>query len=496
MQENLEQKTGAAEVTVDKSADRLLAGFEEETQAIAEPPARGKRMLLGGLVFLILIGAAGLWIMASVMGGKEVKNQAKPGQMKGEESGANSHSVTEDAIKSMREVVTGPRTQVQPPPGGASSTGMAAGQVSGATNVFQPQPNLAATVPPPGFGGKGKESLTAGGTAITPTAGKSEATETPANVVRPQAQRSEAVSRNPEHSIYFRDPLSETRKAAEAETRRQREVGQAAKEHPLGNPPKPVPVVRRGATAVPALERKGVPMFGAMLPVETMGVIYTLRSGSLVRMQLMRDLRGEGWQLKRGTVFVGQTQSALYDRAFIQVLGYINPETGGLVRLGGETLGSDGGAGIKGKQRKVSRNWSRVLDRLATNSIQALSNIFGRGNQVILATNPQDIYRSTGVMGERRETLKDFVEVQAGSVGFILVTDLPPAESSITGTRQIAANSSQEEGSGDSDLAYLLEQDDPAAALREALPRLTGEARRAAEQILRVIETDQSRAGK
>ena len=66
----------------------------------------------------------------------------------------------------------------------------------------------------------------------------------------------------------------------------------------------------------------------------------------------------------------------------------------------------------------------------------------------------------------------------------------------LVGTRQIAANSSQEEGSGDSDLAYLLEQDDPAAALREALPRLTGEARRAAEQILRVIETDQSRAGK
>ena len=48
-----------------------------------------------------------------------------------------------------------------------------------------------------------------------------------------------------------------------------------------------------------------LPSFGSMLPVRTLGVLYTLRSGSLARFELTRDVRGQGWAMKKGTVLVG-----------------------------------------------------------------------------------------------------------------------------------------------------------------------------------------------
>lgn len=48
-----------------------------------------------------------------------------------------------------------------------------------------------------------------------------------------------------------------------------------------------------------------LPPFGQMLPVRTLGAIYTLRQGSLTRFELTRDSDGPGWSLPRGTVFVG-----------------------------------------------------------------------------------------------------------------------------------------------------------------------------------------------
>src|SRR5262249_4311247 len=36
-----------------------------------------------------------------------------------------------------------------------------------------------------------------------------------------------------------------------------------------------------------------VPSFGAMLPVRTLGAVYTLRQGSLARFELTRDMTGE-----------------------------------------------------------------------------------------------------------------------------------------------------------------------------------------------------------
>jgi len=64
-----------------------------------------------------------------------------------------------------------------------------------------------------------------------------------------------------------------------------------------------------------------LPSFGSMLPVRSLGVIYTLRSGGLVRFELTRDVKGKGWLLPHGTVLVGALRGSEYDRAFISLVG-------------------------------------------------------------------------------------------------------------------------------------------------------------------------------
>src|SRR5215510_10724868 len=80
--------------------------------------------------------------------------------------------------------------------------------------------------------------------------------------------------------------------------------------------------------ATPALAPASVklPPFGAMLPVRTLGAFYTLRNASLARFELTRDLSGDGWSLKRGTVLIAQNQGSENDRAFLSLMGFIDPD--------------------------------------------------------------------------------------------------------------------------------------------------------------------------
>src|SRR5262249_14959549 len=84
-----------------------------------------------------------------------------------------------------------------------------------------------------------------------------------------------------------------------------------------------------------------LPPFGAMLPIRTMGALYTLRPG-LARFELMRDVRGQGWQMRKGTTLIGQQQGGEYDRAYVSLLGFIDPESKRFVKAPGEVLGADG----------------------------------------------------------------------------------------------------------------------------------------------------------
>lgn len=180
-----------------------------------------------------------------------------------------------------------------------------------------------------------------------------------------------------------------------------------------------------------------LPPFGSMLPVRTIGGLYTLRSGALARLELTRDIVGNGWSMKRGTILVGSTKGGEYDRAYVTIVGFIDPESGKLVKLGGDVLGGDGAAGLKGKSRQLNSRWTRILSQLGNAALSVTTAALGgRSNGTVIIS---DGSRSSlinpiseelnGVIGAQsdRNRRAGFVDVVAGTPGYVLVTDLPAA---------------------------------------------------------------------
>ena len=234
-------------------------------------------------------------------------------------------------------------------------------------------------------------------------------------------------------------------------------------------------------------KRTAAPNFGAMLPVRLMGVLYTLRQGSLARLELVRDLRAGNWQLSRGTVFIGQTLSGEFDRAYLQIKGFIDPDTQTFTKLEGEVLGNDGGAGLRGKQRRISPAWVRVLDRAAEAGVQIATGVLNRrSSSVVIAADPYGTYRSaSSADGLRSDQNKTFVEVPARTTGFVMVTTLPEA----TSDSHLAKAGSQAESLTDEELAELMAEAKP-SRIRAALPRMNPELQRVAQMVLKEIEAE------
>src|SRR5262245_3552071 len=235
--------------------------------------------------------------------------------------------------------------------------------------------------------------------------------------------------------------------------------------------------VLRGA---PAAEKAvTLPPFGAMLPVRTLGAVYTLRQ-SLARLELTRDVRGQGWMIKKGTILVGQQQGGEFDRAYVSLMGFIDPGSGRFVKLGGDALGPDGAPGLRGKRRRISSRWARVLSRGADAGIALGQAALSRGGTIVNVQGSvsPELQGLTQSAMDRRE----FVEVPAGSTAFVLVTDLPKE------ARGSDARPVNENGGGqslrDEELANLLTDGSP-EQIRAALPRMTPELRRIAEAVLR-----------
>jgi hypothetical protein len=224
-----------------------------------------------------------------------------------------------------------------------------------------------------------------------------------------------------------------------------------------------------------------------MLPVRLMGVLYTLRQGSLARLELVRDLRAGNWQLRRGTVFIGQTLGGELDRAYLQIKGFIDPDTQTFTKLEGEVLGNDGGAGLRGKQRRISPAWVRVLDRAAEAGVQIATGVLNRrSSSVVIAADPYGTYRSaSGADSSRSDQNRTFVEVPAGTTGFVMVTTLPEA----TSDSHLAKAGSQAESLTDEELAELMAEAKP-SRIRAALPRMNPELQRVAQMVLKEIEAE------
>lgn len=241
-----------------------------------------------------------------------------------------------------------------------------------------------------------------------------------------------------------------------------------------------------------------MPPFGSMLPVRTLGVLYTLRSGGLARFELTSDFRGKGWAMPRGTVLVGALRDAKFDRAFVSLVGFIDRESGRFVKISGELLGSDGGAGIRGKRRKMSSGWSRALSKLSEAGLSIASSFAGSVGRRPIVIN--DAFGSYGgrvtseldgvlVGGDRNS----FVEVAAGSSGYLMITELPDSVEGVDALSRLSGQDVEERSSVDQprkttgiserELAELIQSGDQ-EQIREAMPRMTPQMRRIAEAVI------------
>ena len=184
----------------------------------------------------------------------------------------------------------------------------------------------------------------------------------------------------------------------------------------------------------PVVSPAVLPPFGTMLPVRTQGVIFTLRNNSYARLELVRDMKGSGWSLPKGTVLIGRASGSEYDRAFITVIGYIDSRDNRLVKMSGEVLGSDGGSGIQGKRVVVdSGGLKRALSKIASSGMQAaglLASGFGGQRTVIVDGAANGIIspitnEASRMFGAASGDKRAFVKVEAGRPAYVMVADLP-----------------------------------------------------------------------
>lgn len=225
--------------------------------------------------------------------------------------------------------------------------------------------------------------------------------------------------------------------------------------------------------------------FGTLLPIRLLGSLYTFRNSSgFVRMELTRSIEGKGYSYPTGTVVIGTLRGSEYKRAFVSINGLIDPKTGGLIKIDGEVLGKDGASGLLGQQRKVSSVWSRTLAGLrdiGTAALGAVGN-WRSGGTVVISDSAQKASGSMSELITGKKQPNEFVEVPAGTSGYVLVTDLPKEESPI-----ISTNSNTVTGLTDDELADLF-RSGSTEKLQAAMPRMTPDLRQLAEQTLESLE--------
>jgi hypothetical protein len=244
------------------------------------------------------------------------------------------------------------------------------------------------------------------------TVGSSGTKEKQESAPPPPAQpRNSNAARSNEGSIYANDPRSAPAEASS----------------------------QRASTASSPAASVKLPPF-VMLPVRTLGGFYTLRNRALVRLELTRDMSGAGWFMKRGTVLVGTSEGTDVDRAHVSIIGFLDQQSGRFVKVGGDLLGNDGTPGIKGKRRQIDSGWARMLSKVGTGALNLTSSFLGgHGNGTVIvsdglrarAVNPITDEISGIVGGELdQQRGRSFVEVTAGSPGYVMITDLPASKES------------------------------------------------------------------
>jgi len=247
-----------------------------------------------------------------------------------------------------------------------------------------------------------------------------------------------------------------------------------------------------------------LPPLGTMLPVRTLGAVYTLRSEGYVRMQLTRGMSGQGWSLPRGTELYGVVRGSDYEigRAYVQLVGFIDQASGKLVRLQGSLLGSDGTDGLRGRKHSLNSGWSRALKIAGAGVVEALSTVAATmGNRPVYVG---DVYgysapRMTSPLMREinglayREGRAGFIEVPANTAGYVFVMTSPREIQGVDADVNTSADelrrmsdAGQARAGGQLSEAELVELMTQGSAddIRRALPRMTPEMRHVAEAVL------------
>jgi hypothetical protein len=254
--------------------------------------------------------------------------------------------------------------------------------------------------------------------------------------------------------------------------------------------PAPVQIRRELKPSMPAAVKSAtpaVPPFGTILPVRTQGVIFTLRNNSYARLELTRDMAGSGWSLPKGTVLIGRTTGSEHDRAFVNVIGYIDPRENKLVTMTGDVLGTDGANGISGKRMSVDRSsLNQTLRKVAYGGLQIASSmagaLSGRGTVVIDGAG----YRLMDPINDQARGLvsgsdkNSFVKVEAGQQAYVMVVDLPTKVegTDAPGTEQFPHFSGMSENSLTDRAVMELILFGTAEEVRAAMPSMTEEQKR------------------
>ncbi|MFP5265198.1 MAG: hypothetical protein ACLGJB_25195 [Blastocatellia bacterium] len=440
---------------------------------------RRSKRIIGALLLLLLVASVtgALYFM---LGGNRTRlnvnvRDTRPQAEKTQASRQNPDDVTTQAIAEALSATkeAGPSASQSP------------NVNTGAPTV---SPNSPVTVPIDGLGGTVNTPVTSvpalpGEQSVTDTASTTGTTGSPVTARADNTSTATASRRSPERSIRCALPVSSSNQQAPSLPQNQTERAPSAK-------------------ATRPDEAVVLPPFGSMLPVRTLGVLYTLRSGSLARFELTRDVHGQGWAMKKGTVLVGVNRGSEYDRAYLAIVGFIDPESGRFVKFTGDVLGGDGGAGMRGRRRSLTSAWSRAFSRigtLAANVAGFMLSGLGRSSVVISdaygyrVVNPVTSELS-GLVSERtNQQQRGFVEVPAGTQGYVMVTNLPQEIRGVDALGELSAKDLAERsdsngvrastGLSERELADLLSSGS-VEQIRAAMPRMSPEMRHIADAVI------------
>ena len=443
-------------VVVDESADMIN---EVETERGSKVPGKGKRRIVGAILFLVVAvtGILSFWFIS----GSGATKKARVPVNKTNGSSQTDDATTRQAIEELNGngagVTLSDGSLIRPQVSPTVSPTQSSTSTQPVTELPQTPTNLSATV------GQDRASNTNSSTDAASGPGNSSI----AKVLTSGRNGERSVRIGEESVVARREPASP--KPSGDGSKRDEKVG-----------------------GIP------VPSFGSMLPVRSLGVIYSLRSGALARFELTRDVSGKGWSLPHGTVLVGALRGSEYDRAYISLVGFIDADSGKFVQIGGNLLGSDGAEGVRGKRRRMSSSWSKAFKKLATAGLDIAGRAAGSiGNRPVIITDAfgQGAVRFqsefNGVLQNKdRDT---FIEIVAGTMCYVMITDLPERVQGVDALANLSRTDLEEKtdsdqrrqatGISERELAELLQSGDP-ARIRAALPRMTADMRRVAEAVM------------